>query len=388
MILTRHIPLALKNLTHNKRRLAISLLGISVAVVLMFMELGFYFGLLDSMVRVVDLMETDLIVTSRARNMLSTPQLFDDQRLLPLRGHPDVATVQPFYMETATRSLRRSGAKSKPIRVLAFDLEAPLLRIPGLSEFVEPLSGEHTCLIDRNTKTRAFSLPELDDKDRLTSTETELADKKIRIVGTFDLGTDFINDGNLIMSSDNFSKYFPYRNGRVDLGLLTLRSGVSVERVRESLRAILPEDVEIFTKREFIDREQDSWTRNTPVGFIFKMGALLGFVVGVIICFQIIFANIADCESEYATMKAIGYANGHLVRLLIAQSIYLSISGFVCGWGLSVLGFELLSWLTGLPMQMTVGRVAFLYAATLVMCLCSGGLALKKVIALDPAELF
>jgi len=388
MSVSRRIPLAFKNLTHNKRRLAISIMGIAIAVVLMFMELGFYCGLLDSMVLVVEYMDTDLIVTNKARRLLSTPRTFDEQRLLIARANPQIDDIQPFYMETATSSFRRAGAKSKPIRVLAIDLDAPLLQIPELAQHTTKLRSENTCLIDRKTKIESFSLPVLDAEADLSSLSCELAGKKIEIIGTFELGTDFLNDGNIIMSRENFARYFPHRRGGVDLGLIKLRPHANKADVRASLSSTLPPDVEVFTKRDFIEREQNSWIRDTPVGFIFKLGMFLGFVVGVIICFQIIFANIADCESEYATIKAIGYSNAYLIRLVIAQSVYLSVCGFLCGWGISVLGFEMLSWLTGLPMLMTVGRVSFLYAATLLMRLCSGGLTLKKVITLDPAELF
>ena len=43
-------PLAWLNLTHDKRRFALSLAGVGFAVVLMFIELGFYHALLDSTV--------------------------------------------------------------------------------------------------------------------------------------------------------------------------------------------------------------------------------------------------------------------------------------------------------------------------------------------------
>ncbi len=38
---------------------------------------------------------------------------------------------------------------------------------------------------------------------------TELAGRKVTVVGTFRLGTDFLTDGNVIMSDRNFEKFFP-----------------------------------------------------------------------------------------------------------------------------------------------------------------------------------
>ena len=54
-------------------------------------------------------------------------------------------------------------------------------------------------------------------------------------MGTFALGTDFQNNGNLIMSEENFLRVLPHRRGAswgdtaIDIGVLRLAGGVDVE---------------------------------------------------------------------------------------------------------------------------------------------------------------
>jgi len=43
---------------------------------------------------------------------------------------------------------------------------------------------------------------------------------------------------------------------------------------------------------------------------------------------------------------------------------------------------------TGLLMMLTVPRAALIYGLTLAMCIVSGCLAMRKLLAADPADLF
>ena len=43
--------------------------------------------------------------------------------------------------------------------------------------------------------------------------QTELAGKRVRVTGRFELGTDFANNGNLAMSESNFARFFPEAPG-------------------------------------------------------------------------------------------------------------------------------------------------------------------------------
>ncbi len=403
----RRVPLAWRNLVHNKRRLALSVAGIAFAVVLMFSQQGFYYTLLDSTAELIHRMDADLVLVSPRRRMLTTPQPFEYRYLLQSLGHPDVVEVEPVYLEFIQSKLRSEKQTPRLIRVIAFDLQDAAIRFPSLTDdIVTELQRPGTAIIDRRTKTDYHPLP-FDDEQTLLGLPLELNNRQLQLVGTFELGTDFINTGNLVMSSQNLVDYFPGRLGRfgdplqtVDVGLIKLRSGADAETVRVQLEKLVRVDadlpgrqkpirhVEVLTKQQFVEREQDYWRKGTPIGFVFSLGQGLGFFVGVVICYQIIFSGLADLQAEFATVKAIGYRNRFLVGQVFAQSIYLAIFGFVPGCLLSIGVFHLLASETGLIMEMVASRAALVFLATVVMCLVSGGLAVRKILKLDPAELF
>jgi putative ABC transport system permease protein len=226
---------------------------------------------------------------------------------------------------------------------------------------------------------------------------TELAEQRIRIVGTYSIGTDFASDsGNVIMSDLNFLRYFAIveagkksRNlNTVDIGLLKVAPGTNIDVLTKTLRQQLPQDVAVWTKAEFLQMELDYWRNNTIIGFVFALLAGMSFVVGVILVYQILYTDVAEHWAEYATLKAMGYSNLFLLGIIVQESVILACLGFIPGLAMSFGLYHLTANATGLFMQLTVGRALSILAATFTMCLVSGAIAVRKVQATDPAEVF
>jgi putative ABC transport system permease protein len=137
-----------------------------------------------------------------------------------------------------------------------------------------------------------------------------------------------------------------------------------------------------------VSREKAFWFVNTPIGFAFGAGVVLGFVVGMVICYQILASDVADHLPEYATLKAIGYTNGYLSWVVVQESLILAAAGFIPGMAATYGIYFLLTEITGLQMQLTPARFGLILVLTLVMCVASGMLAVTKVKKVDPADVF
>ncbi|MCA9070854.1 MAG: FtsX-like permease family protein [Planctomycetaceae bacterium] len=388
------VPLAWKNLTHNTRRLATAIAGIMFAVILMFVEQGFENALLDSTVYVIEDLNADLVLYSPGKYLFEAPHRFDRRQLLQAETHPLVTRTYPFYVEVGQSSLKRVGHRSYPIRVLAFDVNRRLCNFKGVDQNAPLLQKPRTAIIDIKSKADAYKAVPLSDPQQLPEIRAELAGKQLQIVGTFSLGTDFANEGTMIMAPKNFARYFPYRDrgsdplSQVDVGLIQIRKDADPAQVRDELVKFLPKHIEVKIKRDYVQNEKTFWSTSTPVGYIFRMGVVLGFVVGTVICYQIIFANINDHQSEFATLKAMGYPPRFFIQVVLGKSFYLSVLGFLPGWLVTWIIFWGLSSGTGLHMDLRYDRVAIIYLLTLGMCFLSGCFAIWKVLKLEPAELF
>ena len=383
----RRVPLAWHNLTSDPRRMVIAAAGIGFAVLLMCAQVGFYFALLDSTVELLARCRADLFLRSTNRYSLVNREGFTRHRLYQAQSVDGVTSAEPLYLEPSI-AMWRSTRDGIPrwIRVVAFDLDADVVDLPAVDAFRQELHKPRSALSDTRSKRVYGSLA--------PGVESELSGRNLRIVGQFTLGTDFMNDGNLLMSSRNFARYFPARSPRsatledVDLGLVRVKPDAELFAVQQRLRETLPRDVHVLTKAEMINEERNFWQRSTPVGVVFGLGTAMGFVVGVIICYQILFSQIADCMPEFATLRAMGYGFNYFVKVVLQQALILSVLGFVPGIAVSALLYVGIGEWTGLLMRLSVGRALLGLLLTITMCVVSGPLAVRKSRAADPAELF
>lgn len=402
MPLSSRTPLAWLNLTHDKRRLGVAVSGVTFAVLLMFMEMGFWNAMMDSTVTVLKAFDAQLVLVNRMRYSFHLNEPLARLRLSQAAEVPGVRDARPLYVEyfwslwKSREPHRADEPSTRPIRVLAFDPSSPVLNLPELAPQAQRLGVLDTVLMD--LKGRDWFGP------RVPDTYAELGGHRVKIVGNFALGTDFTADGNLLISDVTFAHLFPQRAGRtnplgqVDLGLVRVVPGVDPKVVETALRRALPDDVAVFTKQEFIDQEKAFWQRSTPIGFVFFLGLIMGFVVGVIICYQILSADILDHLPEFATLKAIGYPNRFLSGVVLREALLLAVFGFLPGAILARGLYNVLEngtgvpWLfgtgTGLPMEFTWHRDLLILGLTLIMCLTSGLIAIRKVQTADPAEVF
>ncbi len=114
----------------------------------------------------------------------------------------------------------------------------------------------------------------------------------------------------------------------------------------------------------------------------------MAFVVGSIIVYQILFADVSDHLAEYATLRAIGHSNAAVSSVVIEQAFLLAVLGFLPGWLLSLGLYGMTAEATLLPLRMTFGRMAGVLVLSIVMCSLAGLMALQKVRSADPAEIF
>src|SRR5207244_420830 len=111
---------------------------------------------------------------------------------------------------------------------------------------------------------------------------------------------------------------------KVDFGLVRLAPGAKVAEVQAALQQALPDDVKVMTKQELIDQVKDYWGNSKPVGYVFGLGTLVGFIIGVTICYQILYTDIMDHLPQFAALKAIGYDNRYLFKVVLQSALYLA----------------------------------------------------------------
>jgi putative ABC transport system permease protein len=174
----------------------------------------------------------------------------------------------------------------------------------------------------------------------------------------------------------------------VEFGVVKLQPGADIKTVEEALRVALPGALRVLSKPELIAFERDFQADLSSAGPIFWMGTIVGFVVGMLISYQIIYTDLSDQLPQYATLKGMGYGSLYLVRVVFEQAAFAAVAAYVPAWLLCLLVYRIIGELALMPLHMTLQVTAISFALTLGMCLVSAALAIRRVIAVDPAEVF
>nr|WP_211175888.1 ABC transporter permease DevC [Brasilonema sp. UFV-L1] len=373
-------------LNHQKSRLLVALSGIAFADVLMFMQLGFQNALYDSNTRLNRVLQTDIVLVSpKARNMQSL-STFSRRRLYQASAISGVKSAEALYVSLITWKNPQTRRESS-IQVLGVNPEQPAFELPEVDQQLDKIKLPDTFLLDKDSKGEYQEAIAKIEQDKTVTTEVE--NRTITISGLFKLGTSFGADGNLITSEQNFLRLFPARKAAsINLGFISLEPGYDPQQVVTALKAYLPNDVKVLTHQEFIQLEENYWQTESPIGFIFGLGVSMGFIVGIIIVYQVLSTDVNAHLKEYATFKAMGYRNLYLLGVIFEEALILAFLGFIPGTIVPLGLYFLTRTATNLPIYMTLTRAFVVLILTIIMCVLSGAIATRKLQAADPADMF
>ncbi|MCM0590228.1 MAG: ABC transporter permease DevC [Gloeotrichia echinulata DVL01] len=384
--LGRRTPLGWLQLSHERSRLLVALSGIAFADLLMFMQLGFQSALFDSNTRLHNSMNADIFLISPQARNLANMSTFTRRRLYQAMDVQGVKSATGLYVNFTDWKNPQTGKKTA-ILAIGFDPDKQVFDLAEVNSQRDVLKLPNTVLFDRASRgdyEQAFA--QIDQGKPVT---TEIDRQTITISGLFKVGASFAADGTLMTSDQSFLRLFPRREASsISVGLLKLQPGYDPKQVTAALQSQLGQDVKVLTKEEFIEVEKYYWQTNTAIGFIFSLGVSMGFMVGVIIVYQVLSTDVNAHIKEYATFKAMGYNNFYLLGVVFEEAIILAILGFLPGLGVSFGLYNLTRNATNLPLLMTLARASQVLVMTIIMCMISGAIATRKVQSADPADMF
>ncbi len=387
--------LALAHLTHDRKRSAVCVAGTGFAALLLFMQLGFLGAVEATAVMLFDRLRFDLLLTSSEYLDLSKAGAVPRDRLAAAAAVSGVAGVRPLSVGPAawrnpTRDPVRGG-RQWVLTVLATD-PAALGEVFGAGLFGGPdalaaarhdLPRTGTVLLDRKSR------PDFGDPAAMPpGTRSAVNGQRVELAGYFELGTGFSYAGLLIASEETFEALTGTPGDRVTVGLVTLDPAADPARAAAALAAALPADVRVVPRATVLRQETDYWVGQTAIGTLFSAGVVLALVVGAVFVYQMMTADIRKRLPEYATLTSFGYRFGFLARVVLWQAAVIGVGGFALGAVAAVGLYEVTRTAAGLPMALTPGVLAKVFALTVGMCGASGLLAVRVVRAADPADLF
>ena len=395
------VPLAWSQLSHQKVRLIVATTGVCFANILMFTQLGLLKMLTEGTTKLHESLGGDLFMVSSFSPTLRWNTSFPRAYVYQASAVNGVADTTSVYLDTGEwlnpefllennkddSSLKTMGGFGKKVRIIAFNpAKKNVLNLPDVQQQIDKLRVPNAILYDSLSQSSLGEVPELyKQRGQIT---TLVDNHRTHIAGLFSMGSTFFTNGNVLMSDWNYSQR--RRSGilkNVNVGLIFLEEGACVNLITAQIRSILPPDIEIHTREELIAREQN-FESSEANGIILRFGTAVGFVVGIIIVYQVLYSDINDHLSEYATLKAMGYSGNYLLFVVIQEAVILAIMGFIPGYFISLGLYELLVSLTKIPLAMKNIVAIQVFVLTVVMCIVSGAIATNKLRSADPADVF
>jgi putative ABC transport system permease protein len=382
----RDLPIAWLQLTHSKAKFTVAVTGVVVAVLLMWMQLGFLDALYRSATSVARHLRGDLVLLSPNTKTFMQLEPFAKRHIARALAHEDVENVFALYVGMAMWKNPWNGEKRR-LFVFGMEPDYATFEADGLTELLPTTLAPDVGIFD------AASRPEFGPVGpairRGEPVSAEINGRQIRITGITTIGAGFQADGNFVTSTANYQRIMNEpRTSIVQVGLLRLRPGADHGRVQRELAHMYGHEISVMTTQELVTREYAFLTRTAPIGFVFTLGTIVGCVIGFAIVYQVLYTDISNHLPQFATLKAMGYTDRYLSSVVVQEALILAAAGFVPGSILGMILFAVAKAATMLPMFVTWDRAIEVFVLTFAMCTVSGLLAMRRLRAADPAEIF
>ncbi len=379
------LPIGWLQLMHRRTRFIAALAGVAFANVLVFVQVSLMNSMSLATLRPYDFFQADIMISAQDANSLSEGGNVARQWMFQAMQDPEVTAGMGLMM--ANVSWPRVQ-KTLALTTFGVDPEQRGFLAPGIAEKVGLLQIRDTALLDRLS--RGLPRDEAAAIRPQSPTRFEVSGKTLTISDTFAGGGGFGGDGFMIVSDQTFLDLFPARSSAApDHILLQVAPGADPDRVVTRLRKIIT-DKAVRIRSYAAAKAEDLVYQQTkrPTGIIFGFGVLIGVLVGIVIVYQVLSADVADHLSEYATFKAMGYPRRFFLGVVFEEALILAFLGFFPGAIIGTAILTLMRKATTLPLTMTPGMAATVFLATLVTCVVSGAIATRRLSSADPADLF
>jgi putative ABC transport system permease protein len=374
------VALAWRILTHDMGRTALALVGIFMAILLVFIQLGLFYAVPLGGMLLYDNMRFDLLLVSDQYEYQAQPGAFALSRLKAVLASPDVAAATPLYFSVA-KWKGGVGGVWPDLFVIGFDPASGILTPPSITAQQDALARTDTMLVDSTTRPLFGPL----DPGRVVEVDA----LKETIGGQYLLGTGFMGLGVALLNEANFARLFAMRGlGQVNLGAIRLKPGVDPAAAAMALQKLSGPGTQLYTLPRLRKAETSYWTTRTSVGLIFGSGLVISIIVGVMVVYQIVSTQVSRQLPQFATLKAIGYADRALAGTVAAMSLMIVVAGFVPALVAATWLYRIIRQETLLPVTMSADHIVEVLVATLVMAAVSALLAVGGLRRADPADVF
>ena len=367
---------ALRILIHDRATTAGSLIGVIAIVFLVGQQLAVLFGLFTYMSVLVDHGGADLWICTPGTININSAGLLPIRYLDRVSALPEVAWAEPLLFGSGT--FRTKSGRNEAVQIVG--IRNPR-RAAGPWRFSE---GSLDSLLEYD----GITVERLDlamyENPRLYDV-CEINDIRVKITGITQSVKGF--SGRLIFTNIVKAKeILKTPPGRCKALLVKLKSSEMVSNTIPKIKKILP-NASVFSAAELSDKTRIYYIKNTGMGGSFGFSTMVGALIGIIIIALTMYTGVLQRQKDFAVIRALGARKIDILIIVLNQSLMIAAAGIFIGF------FLLALFLNGtldsvLPSHMPAGVAVILALSTLILCMLSSVLAMRKAVSIEPASVF
>lgn len=369
--------LAWRNLTHDRSRFLVTMIGIVFAVILISMQLGLFKGFSETTTTIIRHTRADLWIMAKGTRNFEITVPISEREIYIAKSVPGVAHVEGLV--TQFLPWKKPSGGDEGVFVVGFNPDSGVAGVWNLAEGdLEALRRPDTIVVDR------LYLEKL-GIDGMGGA-VEINQHRARVVGLTAGIRSFTTSPWVFASARTAQAMSGFDASQWNYVLVTLEPGADPDRVRDQLRELLPR-ADVQRADELAAMTHEYWTYTTGAGASVLLSALLGVVVGVVIVAQVLYATTVDHLTEFGTLRAMGAPSGFIYRVILGQAVISAAIGHLAG-SLIAIALARATQGGGVLVQVTPELAGALSFLTLLMCVGAAMVSIRKAMTIDPAMVF
>ncbi len=374
--------IALKMLIGDRTKYYGLIFGVAFATLLMAQQISIFLGLITRVANpIYAIPEVDLWVMDPRVRYLEEVEPMRDIELSRVKGIEGVEWAVPFYKGQAV--IRRADGDTQQVQLIGVD-DISLIGLPRRAVLgdLTSIKRPQTALIEK--KGYMFMWP---DQSFEINKTLELNDNRLVIRGICQGLPTFLTFPTLYVSYSTAVSLTPPTRKKLPFILVKAQKNENLKILKERIQKIT--HLQVLTSSEFAWRSISYILERTAIPINFGITILLGIIIGGAITAQTFYLFIIEHIKQFGAMKAIGFSNGQLFKLVMIQALFVCISGFGLGIGATALFFSLMSGkpsFEGFLLKWYV--IAGTFGLIISIILLSISFSLYRVFKLDPATIF
>lgn len=370
--------IAIKLLANDKGKFFTLIIGITFAVFLIMQMTSVFSGLMYRTSATIVNIGAKMWVMDPSVNIQMDNIPLPDYILDAVRSIPGVKYAVPIY--SGAGLVKLSSGRYQSTNIIGLD-DATLFGRPRmLTGNIYNIYNNDAYIISKDAEFPKFDNPAL-------GTLFEINDHRGVIVGTAKaLVSGLFGTPTLYTTFRRATSSLPISRFTMSYVLVEPKNLDKIKAIKKQVKSL---GYVALTQEEFIAQNKNYYLYKTGLGTNIFMMTIISFVVGLSIAGQTFYTFVLENLEEFGALKAIGAKKNELIQMIFVQS---AIVGFL-GYGFGVLLSCVLIALAKLRLPeyasiVTFQNLGIAFVLVLVIIVFSSYFGIKKVINIDPFDIF